>query len=111
MKHELLTYLKNNNLLWSYDVSDKESIPDDILIEQVLIYGGIEEIDLLKQVYSIDKLISIFKQNIRSNRYYENASAYIAFDLLGENEPYTYLSKYYEFSRRRDSTRDIRELL
>ena len=47
MRDELFRKLKEENCLWSYDVSKMEAISDDALIEHVMLYLDIPDIDKL----------------------------------------------------------------
>jgi hypothetical protein len=111
MKEELLKYLKDNNKLWSYDKSKISEIDDALLIELILIYGDIKEIDLLKTIFGKEQLINVFKAKIRSNPFHENAAAYLAFDLLDELEPYKYLKSYNHVPSRGNTSIDKRDFL
>jgi len=51
VRNELLCKLKENNCLWSYDVSKMDSISDEALIEHVLMYLDIPDINQLFRLF------------------------------------------------------------
>lgn len=59
---KLVDELKKNNLLWSYDLKSSFKIPDDEIIEKILIYGDIYYLAALASVYPYEKVRAIFER-------------------------------------------------
>lgn len=59
---KLVHELKKNNLLWSYDLTHSSKIPDDEIIEKILIYGDIYYLAALASVYPYEKVRAIFER-------------------------------------------------
>lgn len=55
----------SNHIFWSYKKG--ANLPDEIIIKQVSLYGEIEDLLLLKNIFSKKKIISVL--NTFYNRY------------------------------------------
>ena len=51
-KPYLVEQLKQQHCLWSYDCNSIQDIPDDVLIELVMLYLDIDEINMLFSIFS-----------------------------------------------------------
>ena len=60
----LIAKLINRNSFWSFDMDNKTSIPDDILIEKTLIYLDIEDINLLFNIYPYNTIKQVWLERI-----------------------------------------------
>lgn len=56
VRQQLFRKLKKENCFWSYDVSKMKSISDESLIEHVLLYLDIEDINLLFPLFGYKKV-------------------------------------------------------
>ena len=72
IKPYLLEKLKAENCLWSYDLASVKDIDDDVLIELVMIFLDIDEINLLFQLFPKDKVKKAWLSNVvaQGERYY-----------------------------------------
>lgn len=72
LKPYLIERLKQQHCLWSYDSHSVQNIPDDVLVELVMLYLDIEDIDLLFQLYDYRKVKKAWIENVVSQgeRYY-----------------------------------------
>ena len=52
VKPYLVNKLKQNHCLWSFNEKTIKDIPDDILIELVMIHLDLDDIDKLFQIYN-----------------------------------------------------------
>ena len=52
IKQYLIKRLKQANAFWSYDVSAIKDVPDDILVELVIMHLDLDDIDKLFIIYS-----------------------------------------------------------
>ena len=64
VKRQLLSKLKKENCFWSYDVSKMKNISDESLIEYVLLYLDIEDINLLFPLYGFKKVKSVWLERV-----------------------------------------------
>ena len=71
-KTYLLERLKQENCLWSYDVDAISRIPDDLLIELVLIHLDLEEINLLFEIFPYQKIKTAWLEQVvaQGERYF-----------------------------------------
>ena len=72
LKAYLIERLKQQHCLWSYDNHSVQDIPDDVLVELVMLYLDIDDIDLLFQLYGYKKVKKAWIENVVSQgeRYY-----------------------------------------
>lgn len=64
VKRQLLSKLKKENCFWSYDVSKMKNISDESLIEYVLLYLDIEDINQLFPLYGFKKVKSVWFERV-----------------------------------------------
>ena len=64
MRQKLFRKLKQKNCFWSYDVSKMKSISDEALIEHVLLYLDIEDIDQLFLLFGYDKVKRVWLERV-----------------------------------------------
>ena len=64
VKAYLLRKLKEENQLWSYDVSKMESVSDEALIEHVLLYLDIQEINMLFPLFGYKKVKQVWLDSV-----------------------------------------------
>jgi len=60
----LLRKLKKENCFWSYDVSKMKSISDESLIENVLLYLDIEDINMLFRFFGFKKVKRVWLDRV-----------------------------------------------
>ena len=64
VKPYLVNKLKQNHCLWSFNEKTIKDIPDDILIELVMIHLDLDDIDKLFQIYNFKEMKKVWLQNI-----------------------------------------------
>ena len=64
VRRYLLRKLKAENCLWSYDLSKMRSISDEALIEHVLIYLDIDDIDKLFPLFGYKKVKRVWLDRV-----------------------------------------------
>lgn len=64
VKKQLLKKLKQENCFWSYDVSRMDAISDASLIEHVLLYLDIEDINKLFQLYNYKEIKRVWRERV-----------------------------------------------
>ena len=72
IKPYLIEKLKQEHCLWSYENDSVQDIPDDVLVELVMLYLDIDEIDLLFQLLDYKKVKRAWIENVvaQGERYY-----------------------------------------
>lgn len=68
----LVQKLKQEHYLWSYESDSINDIPDDVLVELVMLYLDMEEIDLLFKLFDYKKVKRAWIENVvaQGERYY-----------------------------------------
>lgn len=64
VKYQLLNSLKAQNCFWSYDTSKIQDVPDDMLIEKVLIHLDLPDIDRLIALYGKNHVKRVFRERL-----------------------------------------------
>lgn len=59
-KKQLLKKLKKENCFWSYDISKMKTISDEALIENVLLYLDIDDVNSLFHLFEYKKIKSVW---------------------------------------------------
>ena len=99
MKHEvidikpyLIAQLKEQHFLWSHENSSIEDIPDDILVELVMLYLDIDEIDLLFRLFDYKTVKRAWIENVvaQGERYY-NLNYFFAWYYFHAKRPRSYV--------------------
>lgn len=66
VKQYLFRRLKKENCLWSYDVSKMKSISDEALIEYVMLYLDIDDINRLFTLFGYKKVKRVWLDRVAS---------------------------------------------
>jgi hypothetical protein len=92
IRRYLIGRLKQAHCLWSYDVYSINDIPDDVLIELVMLYLDIEEIDMLFQLFPYKKIKQAWIENVvaQGERYY-NLNYFFAWYYFHAKSPRSYV--------------------
>ncbi len=94
MKNEraiLISKLKNENVFWSYQKPDYDSLSNEAIISNVILYLDSEEIDSLFKIFDIDIIKAIWIKDIISLDRYYSLNRLIAFVYFGINNPDEYI--------------------
>ena len=88
----LLKRLKQQHCLWSYEQDSAQIIPDDVLVELVMLYLDIEEIDMLFQLFDYKKMKKAWIENVvaQGERYY-NLNYFFAWYYFHAKRPRSYV--------------------
>ena len=72
VKPYLIERLKQENAFWSYNIDAIKDVPDDILVELVLLHLDLDYIDRLFEIYSNKFIKKAWIQNVvpLGDRYY-----------------------------------------
>lgn len=88
-KSYLFNKLKVKNIFWSYDTSS--ILPDDVIIEQTLIYADVDDIKKLFKTYSIEKIKSVWDKKMAEDVRLQKLNYYLATIFFGIKNPNGYL--------------------
>ena len=88
----LIDKLKQEHCLWSYDNVDVQDVPDDMLIELVMLYLDIEEIDLLFRIFNYKTIKKAWIENVvaQGERFY-NLNYFFAWYYFHVKRPRSYV--------------------
>ncbi len=104
VKYQLLAALKAQNCFWSYDVSALKDVPDDVLIEKVLVYLDLPEINNLMALYGRNRVKRVFRERlVPQEEYLYTLNRFLAWYYFGVKQPDRYL--------RQQTTRHLNRLM
>jgi hypothetical protein len=84
-RHKLIDALKNANVFWSYNTNNLEVIPDEILIEKVLIQLDLGEISMLFELFPEKQIKQVWEKYILAQEpHYHNLNKFIAWFYFNE---------------------------
>ena len=102
LKQQLANKLIDRKLFWSYGGVNSSDIPDDVLIEKVLIHLDIEDIDSLFLIFSWRKVREVWlKEVLTQDPLYHSMNILLAFLYFHIKKPEAYIEKHihmYQFS-------------
>lgn len=92
IKLYLIEKLKQEHCLWSYESDSINDIPDDVLVELVMLYLDIEEIDMLFILFDYKKVKRAWIENVvaQGERYY-NLNYFFAWYYFHAKQPRSYV--------------------
>jgi len=88
-KKRLISKLKDENVFWSYEKPDFNSLSNEIIISYVILYLDSEDIDSLFKIFEVETIKSIWIKDIISlDRYYSlnRLMAYVYFGIKKPDE-------------------------
>lgn len=74
----LVKKLIERGLLWSYDTSEGEDLPNTVIIEQTLLFGDVPELKMLFRQYPKDAIKKIWLKSIVPDKRYKKINFYLA---------------------------------
>ena len=88
----LVEKLKQEHCLWSYDSDSIQDIPDDVLVELVMLYLDIDDIDLLFRLFDYKTVKRAWIDNVvaQGERYY-NLNYFFAWYYFHAKQPRRYV--------------------
>ena len=91
-RKQLFRKLKKENCFWSYDVSKMMSISDESLIEHVLLYLDIEDINQLFQLFGYKKVKRVWLDRVApQGEMFRPYNILYAWYYFGANRPEAYV--------------------
>jgi hypothetical protein len=99
MSSEILDFVKKmhqKGFLWSYSSEYLEHLPPSILIEHVLIYGNIEDIQQLFELFEYKRIQKVWKMILVPNPNHRKLNYYLAIFYFHYKNPKRLLNRQYE---------------
>lgn len=94
IRHILTEQLEQEHCFWSMRPQSVHDIPDDILIEKVLVYLDLADIDKLFTIFSPRKVKEVWLHHlVPQEEYYHNLNRFLAWWYFGIKQPDTYLKR------------------
>ena len=92
IRPHLVDKLKHEHCLWSYDSDSIQDIPDDVLVELVMLYLDIDDIDLLFRLFDYKTVKRAWIDNVvaQGERYY-NLNYFFAWYYFHAKQPRRYV--------------------
>ncbi|SRR6056297_652831 len=92
-KASIVKKLKTQGFFWSYTIENPDAVPDEILIEEVLRYGDVEDIQWAFAFYGRSEVFKIWKKHlIPDDRIYRH-NYYLSRVFFDIDEPHAFLEK------------------
>ncbi|MBR1800084.1 MAG: hypothetical protein IJ767_01105 [Bacteroidaceae bacterium] len=92
LKQDLMTQLKQEKCFWSFNKASVQDIPDDVLIEKVLVYLDLKDIDKLFSLYSFKRVKQVWlNELVPQQEYYHTLNRFLAWWYFGIKKPDAYL--------------------
>lgn len=88
----LIEKLKQEHCLWSYENASIQDIPDNVLVELVMLYLDIDEINMLFNLFGYKKVKRAWIENVvaQGERYY-NLNYFFAWYYFHAKQPRSYV--------------------
>ena len=92
IKRYLIKRLKQANAFWSYDVDAIKDVPDDILVELVMLHLDMDDIDKLFEIYPYKFIKKAWIENVvvLGDRHYV-LNKFLAWYYFGMKKPGAYV--------------------
>ncbi len=92
IRQYLIDKLRQENFLWSYESDSIQDIPDDVLVELVMLYLDIDEINLLFMLFDYKKVKRAWIENVvaQGERFY-NLNYFFAWYFFYAKQPRSYV--------------------
>lgn len=96
IKQDLIGKLKETHSFWSYDSDSISDVPDDMLVELVMIHLDIPEIDLLFELFPYDKVKAHWLDNVvAQGEMYFNLNYFLAWYYFHMKQPRKYVKEMF----------------
>ena len=92
IRYSLVQKLKGEHCLWSFDNVSVDSIPDDVLIEKVLVYLDLPEIDSLFVLFPYKKVKAAWLEHlVPQEDYYYTLNRFLSWYYFKAKRPDAYI--------------------
>jgi hypothetical protein len=104
-KTEFVKALIERNLFWSYTISEPATLPDELLIEQVLGFGEPVDIVNLMKFFKLAQIKQVWQQHLLPDARFRNANVWLAKVFFNIRQADKYIDKYSNQNSRYDRLR------
>ncbi|NRB65255.1 MAG: hypothetical protein HRU40_19940 [Saprospiraceae bacterium] len=73
----LIDQLESQNVLWSYDVSRTDDLPDEVLMEETLLHGDVDQLKLLFSIFPAEGLQAFWEEKLVPHERYCRINHYL----------------------------------
>lgn len=73
----LIEQLKSQNVLWSYDLSRTDDLPDEVLMEETLLHGDVDQLKLLFSIFPAEGLQAFWEEKLVPHERYRRINHYL----------------------------------
>lgn len=95
LKQQIAAKLIDRKLFWAYSPVKSSDIPDEILIEKVLIYLDIDDIDSLFRIFTWKKIKEVWlKEVLIQDPFYHSMNILLAYLYFHIRKPEDYIKKH-----------------
>jgi len=92
LRYSLVQKPKDEHCLWSFNDVSASDIPDDVLIEKVLVYLDLPEIDALFQMFPYKKVKSAWLEHlVPQGDYYYTLNRFLSWYYFKAKRPDAYI--------------------
>lgn len=98
-KKALLTNISDTGIFWSYNPDKINDLPDDIIIEHILLYGSVADIINLFDSYILHDIKRTWQLKIIPDSRYYKHNVYLAKVFFNITEPEKYFRKFQKNNR------------
>ena len=88
--------LAKRGLLWSYDASQVDTLPDTVLIEHGFVYGDVPDIQAIFEIFPLKIIKKIWKTVLLPNPNHRKLNYYLAIFFFHYKNPKRVINKKYE---------------
>ena len=95
-KEAFIILIAQKGLLWSYDPSKVTLLPDEIIIEQTLVYADTPQIQTLFKLYDPKNIKKVWKQHILPDERHKKLNYFLARFFFNYRNPILVINRKYE---------------
>ena len=99
-KTEYLQGLKERNFFWSYSSAEPINYPDEVVIEQVLVFGEPEDIISLSKYYKYLEIKRVWQTRLLPDARLRNVNIWLARVFFNISQAAKYIEKYSKLNSR-----------
>lgn len=76
-KPEFINKMAEKNLFWSYDLKSGSELPDEVVIEQVLLYGDVPDLLALFRLWDEEQIRKVWEEQLVPQGRYRKINYYL----------------------------------
>lgn len=92
LRSQLVDKLKKEHCFWSYDNASVQDVPDDVLIELVMLYLDVDDISLLFKMFPYKRVKKAWLENVvAQGERFQNLNYFFAWYYFKARQPKRYV--------------------